>query len=217
MILYERREKLVKIQKNLRMYQTRKQVKQILMQEANNYMLTYPFKCKKARLIVYINAPSKIDYIMENVYDFKYSQLLDMHVLYINPVDFKCGKYRVKLIIDGQVTCDGRFPHLEFSDGYYYNIINFYLKRQVKSSSSIKYSELIATNPESIPSESYNSRSDSYLRALRKQNLTEVDMELKANLENKEAKSYTEILKILVDNEADSGYSGDDYFETNFD
>ena len=64
--------------------------------------------------------------------------------LYINPVDFKCGKYRVKLIIDGQVTCDGRFPHIEFSDGYYYNIMNFYLKRQVKSgheNSSIKYSE----------------------------------------------------------------------------
>ena len=55
-ILQERREKLVKIQKNLRMYQTRKQVKEILTQETNNYMLTYPFKCKKARLIVYINA-----------------------------------------------------------------------------------------------------------------------------------------------------------------
>ena len=69
-----------------------------------------------------------------------------------------------------------------------------------------------------MPSESHISSSDSYLRVLRKQNLTEVDLELKANLENREAKSYTEILKILVDNELDqSGYSGDDYFETNFD
>jgi hypothetical protein len=238
MILDERREMLVQIQSNLRMYLTKKQVKEILEFERRNYVLTYPFKCKKARLIVYINAPNNINYIMENVYDFKYNRILDMHVLYINPLDFKCGKYRVKMIVDGQVTCDGRFPHVEFSDGYYYNIINFYLNRhpEKRNSSSMKYSELIATNPEtneeSRPgnfflesgNESLHSNHNSssyselsYLKELRKnQPFTEVDMELKRNLENKEAKSYVEILKASVDKEFENDYNVDN-LDPNFD
>jgi len=47
-----------------------------------------------------------------------------MLVLYLNSSQLSQGKYKAQLEVDGFRTCDGRYPHFEAKDGYYYNVID---------------------------------------------------------------------------------------------
>lgn len=145
-ILLKRFQSFIMIQKHYRGYTIRKVVSYIFFREKNFYKITYPFKAEKVQLKLYIPRPinekkgSFEIFSDEKIYDFYYCNFREMHILYINTHEIKPGKYRALLMVDGSSTCDGRYPHVEFSDGYYYNIIdirenNFDKIRNTKSNS----------------------------------------------------------------------------------
>jgi hypothetical protein len=201
-ILNTRLDKIKIIHKAFRSYYYRKKVNRILNKEKNFYSITYPFVCKKVRLVVYINF---VGQVKELIYDFDYCTLRGTHVLYINPADFKSGNYRVKMIVDDHVTCDGRFPHIEFSDGQYYNIIHFSMKSsETESKDKTTHISEEKEVTESIVNESERNNSfnsDFFRKEINRNKISEFDKDLIQNLENKESKSYVEILKASVMNE----------------
>ena len=129
----------ITIQKHTRRYLTRKGAREFIYKENNFFKITYPFKANKVQLILYI--PREINHSKgsfeiisdEKIYDFTYNKFRDMLVIYLDPKIIKPGKYRALLLVDGSTTCDGRYPHVEFSDGYYYNIIDIYENKKGKN------------------------------------------------------------------------------------
>ena len=85
----------------------------------NNYFITYPFYAKTVELKIFFpgsstainigmfNSPSK-------QFPFEYNEFLNMFILSIPPDTFLSGEYRCQFLIDGFVSCDGRFPNVEF-------------------------------------------------------------------------------------------------------
>jgi hypothetical protein len=186
------------LQKTFRAFILYKKVKEILFKEKNYYSLTYPFKAKRVLLKIFISEEKEIK---EKIYEYIFCPVRDMFVLYINPLNLPSGKYRVLLIVDDIITCDGRYPHIEFSDGHYYNIIEFRLfnkntiqltdTEDTKNNTSIdqvKRDSLITNSNESDMSFmlSTKERNGSFDRSLIK------------NLMNKEACSYLEIIKDCI-------------------
>jgi hypothetical protein len=51
--------------------------------------------------------------------------LRKIFILYIPFENLTPGKYRCQLLVDGILTCDGRFPFVECNKGKFYNIIKF--------------------------------------------------------------------------------------------
>ena len=86
--------------------------------------MTYPFFAKAVQLKVYILLTSTFRFITKT-YDFTMDPILNTFILFINYNDFEPNKYKCQLIVDSEVTCDGRFPHIELNDGKFYNLINF--------------------------------------------------------------------------------------------
>jgi hypothetical protein len=115
-----------------------KEMKNILSKESKFYSLTYPFKANSVKIKIFI---SKDDEVIEKEYAFNYCKLRKIFVLYINPDDFSQGIYRVSFIVDDIKTCDGRFPHIEFSDGNYYSVIEFRLpwEKKAKAEENLQY------------------------------------------------------------------------------
>lgn len=119
-----------KIQTKFRSFTLRKFMKDFLYKENNFYKITYPFKANKVQLKLYI--PRPIDdkrssfeiFSDEKIFNFEFCNFRKIHVLYIDTNLIKPGKYRALMLVDGISTCDGRYPHVEFSDGFYYNIID---------------------------------------------------------------------------------------------
>ena len=95
------------------------------------YTITYPFYAHEVQI--------KIHVLMNNIiigkfgelkfsirtYKFEYNPILKLFILFIEPKELEEGKYRCQLIIDDIITCDVRYPYIEFSDGKFYNLINF--------------------------------------------------------------------------------------------
>ena len=123
--LIEYREKsILKIQSYYRMRLTHKKIDTLLQKIKSHYTLTYPFFAKAVQLKVYILLTSTFRFITKT-YDFTMDPILNTFILFINYNDFEPNKYKCQLIVDSEVTCDGRFPHIELNDGKFYNLINF--------------------------------------------------------------------------------------------
>jgi hypothetical protein len=224
-IITIRSEALKLLQNRIKFYLFNKKIKDLLLKEKTHYSISYPFVAHDVKLVIYINirqhSHSLTYEIKENVYRFEYCKIRNCFVLHIHPDDFKPGKYRVKMIVDNLVTCDGRFPHIEFSDGYYYNIIDFSVKngkrkynypksiqkaitREDTHESEFKKENVEIISDRSIRDYSNSSSSASFIKELRKNRTNSFDLELKENLENKKAYSYLELIKESVLNDSES-------------
>lgn len=123
-LLSFRKKCVCRLQSFYRMKIAKNKISKLLRQIKSNYTLIYPFYCKKVQIKVYIFMNNTLRFSVRT-YDFEYNAILNTFILFIKYTDFDEGKYRCQLIVDGEVTCDGRFPHTELTDGKFYNLINF--------------------------------------------------------------------------------------------
>jgi hypothetical protein len=228
-IINSRKEAIKLLQERIKYFLYKNKIKELINKERSSYFISYPFVANDVKLIVYINKKQQVNSltyeIKEKIYCFEFCKIRKMFVLHINQEDFKPGKYRVKMIIDNLVTCDGRFPHIEFSDGYYYNIIDFSVKnknykdgyyrsfnltntRDNTNESDIKKENLENISDKSIRYSSNSCSSNSFIKELKKKRATSFDQELKENLANKKSYSYVELIKESLN---------EDNHENNFD
>jgi hypothetical protein len=120
----------ITIQTNFRGFSWRKFIKDFLCKENYFYKITYPFKAQRVQLKLYIPRPIDEKIVSfeifsdEKILNFEFCNFRKIHVLYVDTSVIKPGKYRALMLVDGISTCDGRYPHVEFSDGFYYNIID---------------------------------------------------------------------------------------------
>lgn len=119
-----RKKSILKIQSYYRMRLTQKKIEALLQKIKTHYTITYPFYAKKVQLKVYILLTSTFRFITKT-YDFIIDPILNTFILFIDYNEFEPAKYKCQLIVDSEVTCDGRFPHIELNDGKFYNLINF--------------------------------------------------------------------------------------------
>jgi hypothetical protein len=196
----------IRIQAFFRSFKMRKMILSFLINENQFYVLYYPFWAKDVKIIVYINKSERKEEM--RMYNFTYCPFRDLFFLYIDPSDFKPGKYRCQFIVDNSFTCDGRYPHIEFSDGKYYNIVDFNTKSRKYSSYLINYqnsqtntnTKIISNeekeeekcHKESISGVSYDG---SYTMEAYNNYDINYDKELKRNLQSDTSVSYLETLK----------------------
>jgi len=218
-IINSRKEAIKLLQERIKYFLYKNKIKELINKEKSTYFISYPFVANDVKLIIYINKKQQVNSltyeIKEKIYCFELCKFRKMFVLHINPEDFKPGKYRVKMIVDNLVTCDGRFPHIEFSDGYYYNIIDFSIKnmqykdghyrsfnltntREDTNESDMKKENLENISDKSIRHSSNSYSSNSFIKELKKKRTTSFDQELKENLANKKSYSFVELIKESV-------------------
>jgi hypothetical protein len=112
-------KKVLIIQDYVRNHLLKTYMKNLLNSERNYYKITYPFKAKSVQIKIFLN---QWEY---KIFDFYYCQVQNIFVVYIDPIMFLKERYRFQFIVDDCVTCDGSYPHIEFNDGNYYNVIDF--------------------------------------------------------------------------------------------
>lgn len=117
-IIEYRRAKIEHIQNSFRRYRLSKLVSTIISYEKTHFVITYPFFANEVKMKIFFKKTTK-------TYVFDFCRLRHIFVLYLDYAELAQGKYLVQLIVDGCVTCDGRFPHCEKADGNFYNIIEF--------------------------------------------------------------------------------------------
>ena len=128
-----RMSKIITIQHRYKVHYLSKLSRAIISYENFHYVLTYPFKCKTVQLKLYKNTSlcsleqsdvltSDDDYEM---YSFEMCPLRKIFVLYINKGKLMPGMYKCQFIVDNCIVCDGRFPHKQFDNGMFYNVIRF--------------------------------------------------------------------------------------------
>ena len=132
---------VIKIQKSLRNLFKRLNIKRTLLLEKNYFKLCYPFKAKTVKIKIFEGE------FKDKLYDFFFCKIRQTFILYLQPTGLLFDKYRVQFYVDDLVTCDGRYPHIEYYDGLYYNIIDF---STLKFKSSVNIS---AENKEIITKE----------------------------------------------------------------
>ena len=127
-------KKMLKIQFFIKTYLTHKLTLKILTKNKSNYFITYPYYAKNSvQIKIFHNQSSNflknnIYYFLNDNYDlynFVICPLRKIFVLYIPFENLSPGKYRCQLLVDGVLTCDGRFPFVECNKGKFYNIIKF--------------------------------------------------------------------------------------------
>ena len=125
---------MLKIQFFIKTYLTHKLTLKILTKNKSNYFITYPYYEKNSvQIKIFHNQSSNflknnIYYFLNDNYDlynFVICPLRKIFVLYIPFENLSPGKYRCQLLVDGVLTCDGRFPFVECNKGKFYNIIKF--------------------------------------------------------------------------------------------
>ena len=130
-LIKRRYDSAKKIQSKFRGYQIYQKIQTLIKKMKTLYTITYPFYAHEVQI--------KIHVLMNNIiigkfselkfsirtYKFEYNPILKLFILFIEPKELEEGKYRCQLIIDDIVTCDVRYPYIEFSDGKFYNLINF--------------------------------------------------------------------------------------------
>lgn len=89
-----------------------------------HFYLLYPFKAEEITLKIFTYENNTSHYKVYR-YHFEYDLFLKSFVLFVPFDALPSGKYRCQFIVDRVETCDGRYPHIEFSDGLFYNMIDF--------------------------------------------------------------------------------------------
>ena len=138
-LIRRRYESARKIQSIFRGNKIYKQIQNLIKKMKTLYTITYPYYAHEVEIKIYV--------LMNNViigkfgelkftirtYKFEYNSILKMFLLFIEPKELEAGKYRCQLIVDKIITCDGRYPHIEFSDGNFYNLINFKINNNINN------------------------------------------------------------------------------------
>ena len=127
-IFKKRLEKILFIQGAIKSYYMKKLYKAIVDYEKYHYTLTYPYKAKTVKFLLFNNTSSPFMLNSNKQYkefSFELCPIRKIFVLYIFKNHIRYGKYRCQFIVDGKITCDGRFPHLETLKGEFYNYIYF--------------------------------------------------------------------------------------------
>ena len=138
-LIRRRYESARKIQSIFRGNKIYKQIQNLIKKMKTLYTITYPYYAQEVEIKIYV--------LMNNViigkfgelkftirtYKFEYNSILKMFLLFIEPKELEAGKYRCQLIVDKIITCDGRYPHIEFSDGNFYNLINFKINNNINN------------------------------------------------------------------------------------
>ena len=160
-LIKRRYESAKKIQSIFRGNQIYKKVQNIIKKMKTLYTITYPFYAHEVEI--------KIHVLMNNLiigkfgelkfsirtYKFEYNPILKLFILFIEPSELESGKYRCQLIVDNIITCDGRYPHIEFSDGKLYNLINF------KIYNKFNFNKIIDDNEQESPSDDIDNTNQS--------------------------------------------------------
>jgi hypothetical protein len=196
-ILSERIRSITTIQTNIKRYLIQKDLRNIIKNGLTCYKLDYPFKAKGVKIKIFVNL---YDRSIQKIYDFTFCRIRKIFVLYINPSELNSGKYRVLLVVDNIVTCDGRFPHIEFSDGHYYNIIDFKLDNDRLQTSDTEDRTKIY-NEASEKSKYTISEGSDTCEYFRQSIDSPIDRNLISNLKNKAALSHFESLKRSIEEE----------------
>ena len=127
-IISDRLKSIKTIQNRFKAFQYRSKILIILQKEKNNIKFTYPFKANKVKLLLFISPIKKNDVTIIKKFDFEFCKIQEMLILYLNTSLISPGKYKAQIEVDGLRTCDGRYPHFEFLDGLYYNVIDIFSK-----------------------------------------------------------------------------------------
>ena len=160
-LIKRRYESAKKIQSIFRGNQIYKKIQNIIKKMKTLYTITYPFYAHEVEI--------KIHVLMNNLiigkfgelkfsirtYKFEYNPILKLFILFIEPSELESGKYRCQLIVDNIITCDGRYPHIEFSDGKLYNLINF------KIYNKFNFNKIIDDNEQESPSDDIDNTNQS--------------------------------------------------------
>jgi hypothetical protein len=127
-------KKMLKIQFFIKTYLTHKLTLKILTKNKSNFFITYPYYAKNSVQIKIFHNKSN-NFLKNNIYyflndnfdlyNFEKCPLRKIFILYIPFENLSPGKYRCQLLVDGILTCDGRFPFVECNKGKFYNIIKF--------------------------------------------------------------------------------------------
>ena len=80
---------------------------------------TFCFKAKNVKLKIFL------DEYKFQLYEFFFCKIQKMFILYLNPINLISNKFRSQFLVDELITCDGRYPHLEYHDNLFYNLIDF--------------------------------------------------------------------------------------------
>lgn len=123
-IVRKRTKSAIKIQSLFRKKVVNSNLLSFKIKIKTHYYLVYPFKTEKISLkIFFYEDDTPLFKIL--LYHFEYNSYLKLFMLFIPFTELPSGKYRCQFIIDGIETCDGQYPHIEFSDGLFYNLIDF--------------------------------------------------------------------------------------------
>lgn len=208
-IISSRKASAIKLQTNWRLNASYRKIQKLLKQLKDNYYLTYPFKANYVRIKIFTEHNTKE---IERFYNYEYNEFLECFVLFIPIRDLPTGKYRAQLIVDGLITCDGRFPHIEFNNGQYYNIIslsnnhNKYNIKSLNQKESTLTKDLSSEKASDLPSSANQPSSDQksldfYAKMAWERHDSVVEDDLKENLTNKPAFSYFELLNENINND----------------
>ena len=122
--MISRNESSIKIQKSFRNFKYRKMIRSEILLEKSQFHFDYPFKAKSILLKLFTSENRS------QIFPFTKCSLQKKFILTIDPKN--CGIsekiYKCHFIVDGVVTCDGRYDHFEGNDGLYYNLIDFSTK-----------------------------------------------------------------------------------------
>ena len=129
-LIRRRWENARKIQSIFRGNKIYKIMKNLITKMKTLYTITYPYYAHEVEIKVHVLMNKTLGKFGElkfsiRTYKFEYNSILKIFLLFIEPKELEPGKYRCQLIVDNIITCDGRYPHIEFSDGKFYNLINF--------------------------------------------------------------------------------------------
>ena len=136
-ILNEILPKIRTIQLRWKLYYFRKTIHNILSYEKNCFTLNYPFYAQQVSLKLYPNAQAQLREDNKYTFDkgdkqlvigFKYCNIRKLFILYIDKKLINNGKgggCYCQFIVDGTITCDGRFDTITSTKDEYFNIVKF--------------------------------------------------------------------------------------------
>ena len=160
-LIKRRYESAKKIQSIFRGNQIYKKVQNIIKKMKKLYTITYPFYAHEVEIRIHVLMNNliigKFGELKFSIrtYKFEYNPILKLFILFIEPSELESGKYRCQLIVDNIITCDGRYPHIEFSDGKLYNLINF------KIYNKFNFNKIIDDNEQESPSDDIDNTNQS--------------------------------------------------------
>jgi hypothetical protein len=160
-LIKRRYESAKKIQCIFRGNQIYKKVQNVIKKMKTLYTITYPFYAHEVEIKIHVLMNDlivgKFGELKFSIrtYKFEYNPILKLFILFIEPSELESGKYRCQLIVDNIITCDGRYPHIEFSDGKLYNLINF------KIYNKFNFNKIIDDNEQESPSDDIDNTNQS--------------------------------------------------------